>query len=322
MEINNYVSLNSTNLITAPYRDGIQNIRTSFSINPDKKIFIPTQTMPAHVRLTLADRVALLFSGIGLIIPVVNIVVFYALKYFATQKSPTETSAPPLSRSTATSAQSSQSNSRLPNTPSNQPAQSSSRSPSTQLPSGGSGMHRRTGHIGAGVLPYAIDNHQVYFLLSEEGFGSAANTWCEFGGGRENGETAAQTAARECWEESKDFLGNQNSIEQSVQNSPGIGDRYNIFLLRVNDWSGITNQQFTARIFPNHNRMEKSRIAWVRADAVFQAAIRNQPIVIEGRAERLRPFFAQTLQGALNNPRQRAVIDQIYQTAGAQLFAA
>lgn len=171
-------------------------------------------------------------------------------------------------------------------------------------------------HTGAGVLPYCIKNNEVYFLLSKEGYGSDKNTWCDFGGARDPGESAVQTAAREAWEESRGIMGNQKQIEMAISSAPSIGSRsYRMFLMQVDNPSSITNSGFVKKKFSNHCQMEKTAVAWVKASEVFKAVHKDNKIST-GRfsffkSDDLRRFFAKTVRNALQNPNQKKALEGI-----------
>ncbi len=172
---------------------------------------------------------------------------------------------------------------------------------------------QRTSHSGAGVLPYCIRDDEVFFLLSEEGYGSAKHTWCDFGGAKDRGESPLQTAARECWEESRGILGDRKTIEQNISSSPVIGQRYKMFFLRVDASERITNADFISKKFRDHHRMEKPQIAWVKASDVFAAVRNRKPFTLASSEENLRGFFAKTIHEALKTPPEKAILDQICQ---------
>lgn len=76
--------------------------------------------------------------------------------------------------------------------------------------------------MGAGILPVAIHNNNLYFLLSRENTYDKfkhSGQWSDFGGKSEKNEKPIQTAAREGWEESMDFLGNENYIKHLLKNN-------------------------------------------------------------------------------------------------------
>ncbi len=172
---------------------------------------------------------------------------------------------------------------------------------------------RTADHSGAGVLPYCIRDNEVYFLLSKEGFGSTKRTWCDFGGGKDKGESPLQTAARECWEESRGILGDRKTIEQNISLSHVIGQRYKMFFMRVDSPSKMTNADFISKKFRDHHRMEKTQIAWVKASDVFAAVRNRKPFTLESTEENLRRFFAKTISDALKTSPEKAILDQICQ---------
>ncbi|NGX47889.1 MAG: hypothetical protein K1000chlam3_01274 [Chlamydiae bacterium] len=169
-------------------------------------------------------------------------------------------------------------------------------------------------HNGGGVLPYCVQNNEVYFLLSKEGYGRAKNTWCDFGGGKNKEETVIQTAAREGWEESRDILDDKETIQGKISLASSIGlKKYKMFFMKIENPSTITNKEFTKRKFSKHCRMEKTKIAWVKADDVFKAVQNGNRIQIDGIffKDKLRGFFAKTIHDALQNPQERAILQKI-----------
>lgn len=171
----------------------------------------------------------------------------------------------------------------------------------------------RPDHTGGGVLPYWVNEGVIYFLLSKEGFGSAKNTWCDFGGAKDRGETLLDSAARECWEESRGILGDLKTIRKKISQSAPIGKKYGMFFLEVDRSQDLTNNNFVKRTFSDFHRMEKTEIAWVKADDVFKAVISGDRV---SSSIELRGFFAETLSEALKNPREKAVIEKMYRKVG------
>jgi NUDIX domain-containing protein len=66
----------------------------------------------------------------------------------------------------------------------------------------------------AGVLPVAIHDGQLYLLLGRERY---YNTWCGFGGGRDDSESILQTAGREFMEESMAIIMSEEEIYQILE---------------------------------------------------------------------------------------------------------
>lgn len=170
--------------------------------------------------------------------------------------------------------------------------------------------------MGGGVLPYCIDQGHVYFLLSKEGYGPAKNTWCDFGGAKDPGETTKETAIRECWEESRGILGDKKTIEDKISPSTSIGKKYGMYFLKVDNPKEITNRKFLKKKFWSHCRMEKTALAWVKADDVFKAAMANKRVNF---SMKLRGYFAKTVHETFSNPKEKAVLEEIYRDAGLTL---
>jgi hypothetical protein len=70
--------------------------------------------------------------------------------------------------------------------------------------------------MGAGVLPVAIYQGQLFFLFGEE---FDEHKWIDFGGGSKPGETIMQNAIREACEELNGFFGSCNEIKQLIKNN-------------------------------------------------------------------------------------------------------
>ena len=73
--------------------------------------------------------------------------------------------------------------------------------------------------MGGGILPVAIKNNQLYFLLGKENDMADTPGWADFGGGNENNETNYQAAIREGVEELNGFLGSVNKMKKMVRNN-------------------------------------------------------------------------------------------------------
>jgi len=71
--------------------------------------------------------------------------------------------------------------------------------------------------MGAGILPVAINNNTMYFLLGQEVYDGC---WSDFGGKRNSKtETVFKTAIREGYEELNGFLGTKTEITKLVQDN-------------------------------------------------------------------------------------------------------
>lgn len=333
MEISNYVDLSNENVFTGTYCDGVDNIRKCFAQEATKLIFDPAKQEFSPQQLNLADRVTHLVVGLGLILlPLVNLVIYCALKHFTREFAPdrpeskTNAKNPPLPPVATNPQTATPSNQQVNATPSNQQVnatlsnQQVNATPSN--PQAISAPPSTYTHIGAGVLPYCIDKGEVYFLLSKEGYGESEDTWCDFGGACDEGESPLETAARECWEESRGIIGDKKAITSKISNDSCIGKKYPMYFMEVQRTPDINNQKFLQRTFTEFCHMEKTQIAWVKANDVFKAVMNNTPVNIENRPEQLRDFFAKTILVALDNPKGKAVLDRLLQTAQKTATAA
>lgn len=70
--------------------------------------------------------------------------------------------------------------------------------------------------MGAGILPFAINNNEIYFLFGKENKFNDTPGWADFGGGVEPKEDILNAAIREGWEESTGFLGDPKNIKKEI----------------------------------------------------------------------------------------------------------
>jgi 8-oxo-dGTP pyrophosphatase MutT (NUDIX family) len=131
--------------------------------------------------------------------------------------------------------------------------------------------------MGGGILPVAIKNNQLYFLLGKENDMADTPGWADFGGGNENNETNYQAAIREGVEELNGFLGSVNKMKIMVRNNKIIHLKNKrktyesiLFLTKYNEdlvYYFNNNYRFLIKHLPNvkkqHNGLlEKSEIKW------------------------------------------------------------
>ena len=108
--------------------------------------------------------------------------------------------------------------------------------------------------MGAGVLPTAIHNGELFFLFGEE---CEERKWIDFGGGGKPGESIMQNAIRECYEELDGFFGSANEIKQLIKNNLLLKlnlETYTTFLVKV---SYDPNLPF---YFNNHHKFVKTHL--------------------------------------------------------------
>jgi len=88
--------------------------------------------------------------------------------------------------------------------------------------------------MGAGILPICIYNSKLLFLFGKD---RLMNTWSDFGGKAENGETEFDTAIREGAEELNGFLGDGLKLANLVKSNNLLTinyDKYKIFVFLIN----------------------------------------------------------------------------------------
>jgi hypothetical protein len=108
--------------------------------------------------------------------------------------------------------------------------------------------------MGAGVLPVAMHQGQLYFLFGEE---FDEHKWIDFGGGAKNGESTLQNAVREGCEELNGFFGSCNEFKQLIKTNLLLTlnlERYTTFIVQV---AYDPNLPF---YFNNHHKFIKTHL--------------------------------------------------------------
>ena len=88
--------------------------------------------------------------------------------------------------------------------------------------------------MGAGILPIAIKDNQIYILFGKENKYNDTQGWADFGGGIEKSENILDAAIREGWEESTGFLGDPKEMKKKILNNNKMFleiDNYKTFIL-------------------------------------------------------------------------------------------
>ncbi|MGI9554357.1 MAG: NUDIX hydrolase [Vampirovibrionia bacterium] len=141
--------------------------------------------------------------------------------------------------------------------------------------------------MGAGILPVAIHDNQVYLLLGKDvGTGS----WSDFGGGRENNETHLETAIREGVEELNGFFGTESDMRTMIKNNClGVLETkepvYKCFLIKTDyDFSlpkyfnsnfKLMNRKLKTEVERHNGLFEKSEIRWVSLKEIKKLTYRR-----------------------------------------------
>jgi hypothetical protein len=92
----------------------------------------------------------------------------------------------------------------------------------------------------AGILPIVIINKKMYYLLGKNHY----NTYCDFGGSKENFETSQQTAIREFDEESMSVLYDINKLKKTIHMLPYVYNKeynYIMYILLIDHKPDIIN---------------------------------------------------------------------------------
>jgi hypothetical protein len=134
---------------------------------------------------------------------------------------------------------------------------------------------------GAGILFTCIYKEKLYFLLGRENkyCENGKYTYCDFGGGMDPNETYIETAARECSEEMRGFLGNYNDLLYLLKrvNPYYIDNRdYRIYIIPIpylsylpiiyNNNSLLTSEYFKKSLLSKSKILEKDKMLWYSFD--------------------------------------------------------
>lgn len=162
--------------------------------------------------------------------------------------------------------------------------------------------------MGAGILPVALHNNELYFLFGKENrFEKSAPGFADFGGGTDSGETYLETATREGAEELTGFLGDQQDLKRVLTKSGTFILDYKtenteklyrtfIFPLEYDEklvYYYNNNQRFIqkhldAKVIQNTRIFEKEEIRW------FTVKEMKKKIQV------FRPFYQNIIKNLLN----------------------
>jgi len=129
--------------------------------------------------------------------------------------------------------------------------------------------------MGAGILPVALHEGELYFLFGEE---NKEHKWIDFGGGKDKGESTIQTATRECYEELDGFLGSANELKQMIKTSLVLKlnlEHYTSFIIQINYDPKLpfyfnNHHKFVKSNLPDlickNGLFEKRKIMWMTMD--------------------------------------------------------
>ena len=140
---------------------------------------------------------------------------------------------------------------------------------------------------GAGILPVAIKNNKYYFLLGRERLYphySESNQWGDFGGKKNKNEDIADTAIRECYEETMGVLGDNKKIKTLLNNNLLFKISINNYLCYVilikYDTSCVdyfnkfykyiyTQDKKYLKTYSNNGLFEKDKIQWISLETLL-----------------------------------------------------
>lgn len=170
--------------------------------------------------------------------------------------------------------------------------------------------HKNTSKLYAGILPFAINKGDIYYLLGRESSGKHRHMYSDFGGHIEQGETVFIAAAREGCEElfpaGELILGPRSTVTKNIKFMPYIESltashflwkiKYDVTLPQIFGQLrrlAITNTAESAITASGHLLnpvyLEKDRLMWVKASHI-------------PKMKNLRPHFRKDMINVTNFP--------------------
>ena len=129
--------------------------------------------------------------------------------------------------------------------------------------------------MGAGILPIAFHNGELFFLFGKENKYNDTPGWADFGGGQDLGETVFECAMREGTEELTGFLGSESELKTMFRKNPKFTlkqGNYTTFFLLIDYNESLpfyynNNQRFLQKKLSPHliktsKIFEKQEIQW------------------------------------------------------------
>jgi 8-oxo-dGTP pyrophosphatase MutT (NUDIX family) len=129
--------------------------------------------------------------------------------------------------------------------------------------------------MGSGILPITWYKGELHFLFGKENKYADTPGWSDFGGGRDNKESAMQTAIREAGEELTGFLGSDKDVSRLLKKGfypiERNGYKMHLFYYPYNPYLVDyynNNQRFLQthldpKVIQNTKIFEKAEIRWV-----------------------------------------------------------
>lgn len=117
----------------------------------------------------------------------------------------------------------------------------------------------------AGMVMYTIQGGEVYLLLAEHA--GSKRGWAGFGGGDEDGETPAQTAARKGHEESRGYFTQAEILAKTRALQPVMDGHFANYFVEIDF---VPAQRLTNQAVPDSNDayLERGTFAWIPYAAV------------------------------------------------------
>jgi 8-oxo-dGTP pyrophosphatase MutT (NUDIX family) len=150
--------------------------------------------------------------------------------------------------------------------------------------------------MGAGILPVAIHQGQLYFLFGQE---HDTRDWSDFGGGQQGSETPLQNAVREACEELNGFLGCKSDLVRLIHQKTVLKVTVETYVTYV---VHIPFDQNLPVYFNNHHKFIKTHLPkQIGTDGLFEKSTIRWFSIPELRRQRkiFRPFYRRVLDAVL-----------------------
>lgn len=156
--------------------------------------------------------------------------------------------------------------------------------------------------MGGGLMPVAIKNNTIYFLLGLENEYNDTPGWADFGGGAKKGENMLETSLREGSEELNGFLGSSNDLKKLVMKHKVLTlqyEKYTSYLFQIpydenlpiyfnNNYKFMKSHLQKIVKEEENGLLEKSEIKWFSLEQIK-------------KEKKYRPFFKNIINLLVKN---------------------
>jgi 8-oxo-dGTP pyrophosphatase MutT (NUDIX family) len=181
--------------------------------------------------------------------------------------------------------------------------------------------------MGAGILPTAVYNGQLYFLFGKENKHADTPGFADFGGGTDGDESYLDTAIREFTEETTGFWGSEDEIRQYMgtvgskyidfKASSAKNNIYRTYILPIvftetfvrfyNNNHAFLEKRLPEDVYKSSKLFEKSEVRWFSVNELqkrkrlFRPYYRNIINILIENASKIHQFVSNRINDRSND---------------------